>query len=70
MPSGLPNFRSVSDDDQVNMVFKQRQEKEQQNASFPPTETASIASDKTLCQQDEQKPSTSVLSSIKTGESF
>lgn len=68
MPLGFPNFRSISDDAQVKMVFKLRQEKERQRASFLQTETASITSDKTLCQSDEQKRSTSVLSSIKTGE--
>jgi hypothetical protein len=48
------------------MVYKQRQEKEREKASLLQNETASITSDRTLCQPDQQKRSTSVFSSIKT----
>ncbi|GFG08418.1 hypothetical protein IFM61392_05358 [Aspergillus lentulus] len=65
MPLGFPNFRSISDDDQVKMVYKHRKEKERERASLLQNETASITSDQTLCQPDEQKRSTSVFSSVK-----
>jgi hypothetical protein len=69
MPLGFPNFRSISDDDQVKMVYKQRRKTVRERASLLRNETALITSDKMLCQPDEQKRSTSVFSSIKTGES-
>jgi hypothetical protein len=53
----------------MQVVYKQRQEKEREKASLLQNETASIASGKTLGQPEQQKRSTSVFSSIKTGES-
>jgi hypothetical protein len=41
MPLGFPYFRSISDDDQVKIVYKQRRESVRQRTSLLRNETAS-----------------------------